>query len=276
MKKMVLLMGFLVFVTFTPAVLAQTPNRLRTSTPSGTIAEQAEGLKNRLSTEVVILKNKNRHTSGKITAISSHTITILAGSGFPVTVTVGTTTKFFDYQENKKIITFNDLKIGNQIAVVGLEPTDRSGIAIFIYRLADPRHHQALFGTVTKVDVATASAKVGTPSAALATVTLSLKIGSNAQVVITKDTKLSLPGVSKPTLKDLKPGQKVVTTGIINNQTGFLAGKFIIIGQGVLTPTPNIATGSARAATQSGTTKNNSLDILRKILPSTTNIQTNP
>lgn len=276
MKKMVLLTGFLIFVTFTPAVLAQTPTRLRATTPSETIAEQAQQLNDRIATNVATLKNKNRHIVGKITTVGSNSITLLPGSGLPVTVTVGATTKIYDYVGGKKIITFNDLKVGNQVAVVGIEPNERSGIAILIFKLTEPVKHQALFGTITKIDIATASAKVSTSSASLATLTVTLKVGTGAQVIITKDTKINIPTISKPTLKDLKLGQKAVATGIIDSQKGFLANKFIVIGQGTLNPTPSIATGSARQETQSGSNRNNSADTLRKIVPSTANIQTNP
>lgn len=283
MKKTALLTALLLFVTLTPTVLAETSTLGRSSTPPGLLkkaetkpittkttgadkkSEKSMDIKTRIATPVGTLKDRNRHIIGKITALGSNSFTLLANNNAAINVTVDSNTKYFDWQGPKKAITFASLKVGNRLSVVGIAPGESSGVAVIIYRLVEPERHAAYFGTITKIDIASSSAtgsanllgkktKPATASAVLATITLRLRIGTSAAVLITRDTKFKITGLKNALLSDLKIGQKVVTTGILDTLNNLIAKNFIVIANGRITDNNSSASGSAHPASNSAKT----------------------
>lgn len=286
MKKTALLTCLLFFVTLAPTALAAQSSPARNATPPGQLnkgsnsnskAVQAQSnsnsnsnksssnqgpseksgksmdIKDRIATAVGSLKSRHRHVIGRITALGTNSITLATINGTTINVTVDSNTKYFDWKGPKKAATLASLKVGDRLSVVGLSSGQNSGLAVLIYRLVEPERHGALFGTISAINIASSSALStirGTAATSSATVTLRLRTGTSAAVLINPNTKLKISGFKTSTLQDLKIGQKAVATGIFDNLSNLVAKHFVVLAHGMIKGN-NPASGSATPATSS-------------------------
>ncbi len=246
MKRLTGLFLLTLFLTFASTVWAQTPTRPRTSTPSSTT-----GVRDKVATQVAEIKSRSQFLTGKIASITGTSLVITQTSGQTVTLETTSTTKFIDLTLTKKTITLANLKKGDDVAAVGLAPTDRVGTAKLIAKIPVRVSRTTLVGTITNVQIATGSAALKNPSA---TVTLRVKTGTSSAVLVNNSAKLKIQGSDTPTLTDLKVGQRALVTGA--KGTPLTATNFFVIGQNPqVTPTPTkVSTRSATPTPRSQTT----------------------
>lgn len=239
MKRLAGLFLLTIFLTFTPAVLAQTPGRLRTASPSST-----PPVREKVATRVSEIKSNSKFVSGKITLLTDTTLTIQPTGEPSITVTTSSTTKFIDLLTTKRTITIKSLRAGDLVSVVGVSPAESSGTARLVARTLSPKTRATLVGTVTNVQMATSSGILKTATSS-AEITLKVKTGTSSAVLVNTTTKLKITGLIAPTLNDLKVGQRALVTGA--KGAPFTASNFVVISQNSLvTPTPSkVSTKSA-------------------------------
>lgn len=252
MKRLVGLSILTLFLTLTGMVSAQTPTRLRSSTQSATPVENVTTIKEKIATQVAVIKNSNKYVVGKIITISAPTITILTDSGRTVSVQTNQTTKITSAINPKKTITFKNLLVGDRIAANGISSEESAGLAKIVYQLPIPNPRTTIVGTVTSVKAATASASINNTNHTVAEVSVKLRTGTTVSVLITDSTKIKVLNVQKLTVDDIKVGQKVIVTG--PKTTGAIPANYFFVFREEPLALPNInneATNSPTPTTRS-------------------------
>jgi hypothetical protein len=213
-KRLIALSLLTLFLILTPAVLAQTPSRVRSASPSSQPAGRADEIKDRIATRVAETRSQTHFVVGKIVTIDRPNLVVNLTGGRSLNVQTDSKTKFFDMTlPTRKTTTLANLRVGERVAVIGLSPADSSGLAKIIMKLPAERLRTTLLGTITKIETATASGRLQAESTSSATVTLRHRSGTSSAILISADTKLKIRSVTSPTVASLKVGQKAVVTG---------------------------------------------------------------
>lgn len=184
---------------------------------------------------------------GTLTTISPESITMTDGAGTSHTFAIASTTKF-DTFVGKTKPTIKTLKADDSVAVAYTDPTTATGI--FLVPATLPAAKQTSFlGVVSSREASTSG------------IILSLKNPKEddfAKALVTSKTTVTAKGLDKPTMDDIKAGDKVLLVGPSSTTSNLITTlkAYLIPGKarGLLDKITVSSTPSAtKAATTSGT-----------------------
>lgn len=198
----------------------------QTTSTSGNTDIRLQQIENKTSTESSKVAttsatpklNSISFLDGKVLTISSSVLVLDCENGTKAIYTTDST-KFINLDSSgKKLIGFGDLKIGDTIQVLGLNPAESTGTAKIIVRssVINGSNTFSLIARISDISEGLINLKNYTrDDLAL------IKVSYDSSVLINSGSK---------TLKitDLKPNNKVVTAGTIDNKGTLLAKEILV------------------------------------------------
>ena len=195
-------------------------------------AEKKEKIKEKIRDKF----RRRAHVFGEITAISATTITIETKQGSIKTIFTDSETKFLQLGKGgKKEIELTDLKVGDEIAAVGIAKDENEGLAKFVVRFVTPQvRRHAVFGEVSEIG-----------DNQLTVSHLIQKDKPTTTVKVTAATKIKIKGKENASFSDIKVGDKVAASGIVDENGVITAKRIFVIPGKFEGAKPKSATESA-------------------------------